>query len=372
MRTPWSRGSAATGTASAAPPKDAPVRPGRRRPRLARTPLSSRNPVAVGLVGLLLLALIAAFVYKIDAFTGGTEYTADFTEAAGLDEGDEVRIAGVKVGEVTSISLDGAKVKVAFEIADKTWIGDATTAAIAIRTLLGEKYLALDPLGTSPQDPTRRIPATRTTSPFDVTQAFTGLGETIDALDTDQLAKSFEAISATFADSPPDVRAAATGLSALSRTVSARDTQLAELLAGSRQLSKSLADKKSSFELLLEDGSALLGELQARRDAIHLLLTGARDLGTQLTGLVEDNHRQLGPTLASLSRVTGVLARNRDSLDRTLALAGPYYRLVGNTLGNGRWLDTYVCGLVPRSYLPAGTPPATGCMPPTPKGGGAR
>ncbi|QGV77628.1 MCE family protein [Streptomyces ficellus] len=344
------------------------------RPRLPRpVPVRERNPVTVGVAGLLLLALIALGAYQADALAGGTTaYTADFTEAAGLDEGDEVRVAGVKVGEVTGIGLDGGKVRVGFEVDEATWIGDSSTAAIAIKTLLGEKYLAVDPLGTRAQDPADRIPATRTTSPYDVTQALTGLGDTIDALDTRALAKSFQAISATFADSPPDVRSAATGLSALSRSVSSRDAQLAELLKGSRQLTQTLAGKKSHIQTLLEDGGLLLGELQARRDAIHQLLTGARNLGTQLTGLVQDNERQLGPTLAALSRVTGVLVKNRDSLDRTLALAGPYYRLVGNTLGNGRWFDTYVCGLVPRNYLAPGTPPATGCMPPKPTGGGAR
>ncbi|MFF8289784.1 MCE family protein [Streptomyces sp. NPDC016309] len=337
------------------------------------TPVRERDPVTVGVVGLLLLALLALGAWKADALTGGTTtYTADFTEAAGLDEGDEVRVAGVKVGEVTGIALDGAKVRVRFEVDDTTWIGDSTTAAIAIKTLLGAKYLAVDPLGTRPQDPATRIPTARTTSPYDVTQALTGLGDTIDAIDTRQLAESFRAISATFADSPPDVRSAATGLSALSRSVSSRDAQLAELLKGSKRLTHTLAGKNSRFETLLEDGGLLLGELQARRDAIHLLLTGARDLGTQLTGLVQDNKDQLGPTLAALGRVTGVLLKNRDSLDRTLALAGPYYRLVGNTLGNGRWFDTYVCGLVPRTYLTPGTPPATGCMPPRPEGGDAR
>ncbi|RST05760.1 MCE family protein [Streptomyces sp. WAC05374] len=338
-----------------------------------RTPVRERNPVTVGAVGLLLLALLALGTYRIDALTGGTTaYTADFTEAAGLDEGDEVRVAGVKVGAVTEVALDGAKVKVGFEVDDETWIGDSSTAAIAIKTLLGEKYLAVDPLGTSAQDPGDRIPLARTTSPYDVTQALTGLGDTIDALDTRRLAQSFEAISATFADSPPHVRSAATGLSALSASVSSRDAQLAELLKGSARLTKTLEGKKSSVETLLEDGGLLLGELQARRDAIHLLLTGARDLGTQLAGLVRDNDRQLGPTLAALGRVTGVLVKNRENLDRTLALAGPYYRLVGNTLGNGRWFDTYVCGLVPRTYLDPGTPPATGCMPPRPAGGGTR
>jgi len=334
-------------------------------------PIRHRNPVAVGVVGLLLLALIGFGAYRADSLPfigGGTTYSADFTESAGLGEGDEVRIAGVKVGKVTGVSLDGAKVKVTFKVKD-AWIGNASTVGIAIKTLLGEKYLAVDPLGDSPQDPDERITASRTTSPYDVTQAFNGLGETIGEIDTEQLAKSFETISATFKDSPPDVKSAAKGLSALSKTVSERDAQLATLLKGSKQLTKTLANKKSGFETLLDDGNLLLGEIQARRDSIHLLLTGTRDLGTQLTGLVSDNNKQLKPTLKALGRVTEVLKKNRKSLDQVLALAGSYNRLVGNTLGNGRWFDNYVCGVVPKNYLRANTPPATGCMPPKQEGG---
>ncbi|MFF1832627.1 MCE family protein [Streptomyces sp. NPDC058231] len=334
-------------------------------------PVRERNPVAVALVGLFVLALVAVAAYRADALPytgGGTTYNADFTESAGLGDGDEVRIAGVKVGEVTGVALDGDKVKVSFKV-ESAWIGNASTVGIAIKTLLGEKYLAVDPLGNARQDPHERIPASRTTSPYDVTQAFNGLGETIGAIDTRQLAKSFETISATFKDSPPDVKSAADGLSALSRTVSERDAQLATLLKGSKQLTKTLAGKKSSFETLLQDGNLLLGEIQARRDSIHLLLTGTRDLGTQLTGLVADNNKQLKPTLDALGRVTAVLQKNRKSLDKVLSMAGTYNRLVGNTLGNGRWFDNYVCGVVPKNYLPAGTPPATGCMPPKQQGG---
>ncbi|MYY16608.1 MULTISPECIES: MCE family protein [unclassified Streptomyces] len=329
-------------------------------------PVRERNPVAVGVVGLVVLALVGLAAYHADTlpFVGrGTTYSADFTESAGLGTGDEVRIAGVKVGEVTGVSLDGAKVKVDFKVRD-AWIGDSSTVGIAIKTLLGDKYLAVDPLGNAPQNPGRRITASRTTSPYDVTQAFNGLGETIEEIDTAQLAQSFETISQTFKDSPPDVRSAAEGLSALSKTVSERDAQLATLLSGSKQLSRTLATKKSSFETLLEDGNLLLGEIQARRDSIHLLLTGTRDLGTQLTGLVAENDKQLKPTLDSLGRVTTVLVKNRESLDKVLSLAGSYNRLVGNTLGNGRWFDNYVCGVIPKNYLPAGTPPKNDCMPP--------
>ncbi|MFJ4868184.1 MCE family protein [Streptomyces sp. NPDC088757] len=347
-------------------------------PRPLLKPVKERSPVAVAVVGLLLLALLAALAYNVERLPlvgGGTAYSADFTEAAGLDEGDEVRVAGVKVGEVTGVALDGPKVKVTFEVGD-AWVGDRSTAAIAIKTLLGEKYLALDPLGSAPQDPGTRIPQSRTTSPYDVTQAFQDLSGTVDALDTKKLAESFETISDTFKNSPPHVRNAATGLSELSRTVSKRDAELARLLENSKKFTKTLEDRKSSFETLIEDGGSLLGELRKRRDAIRALLKGSRELGTQLGGLVGDNDRQLGPTLKSLGRVTEVLEKNSGKLDRTLALVGPYYRLVGNTLGSGRWFDSYLCGVVPRTYLPEASQPTTGCLPPkqtaTAKGSGER
>ncbi|MCX5232196.1 MCE family protein [Streptomyces sp. NBC_00233] len=337
------------------------------RPRLK--PVKERNPVAVAVAGLLFLALVAALAFNVERLPlvgDDTTYSADFSEAAGLDAGDEVRIAGVKVGKVTEVSLDGAKVKVTFEVGD-AWVGDRSTAAIAIKTLLGEKYLAIDPLGSDRQDPGTRIPQSRTTSPYDVTQAFEDLSGTVDAIDTAQLAKSFETISDTFKNSPPHVRNAATGLSELSKSVSKRDTELARLLANSRKFTKTLENKRSSFETLIEDGGSLLGELQKRRDAIRALLKGSRALGTELSGVVSDNDRQLGPTLKALSRVTGVLEKNSGQLDKTLALIGPYYRLVGNTLGSGRWFDSYLCGVVPRTYLPETSQPTTGCLPPRQK-----
>ena len=376
-------------------------------------PIRQRNPVLVGIVGLVVLAVIAsgAFFWPRLPGVAGTTYTAYFTEAAGLKTGDEVRVAGVRVGEVTAVGLarvtgQDAKaggdatgrdteaggdatgrdataggdapgpdataqrvvVRVRFQVKD-AWVGDASTVAIKIRTLLGAKYLSVDPLGTGRQDPAEPIPTDRTASPFDVTQAFEQLSETVSAIDTEQLAASFRAVAETFRNTPPEVSAALDGLSRLSRTISSRDAQLARLVRSTRQVSDQLQAENSHLAALLRDGNLLLAEVQRRRDAISSLLTGTRQLAEQLTGLVADNSRQLAPALAQLNRVTEVLERNQANLNQALALAGPYYRLVGNTIGNGRWFDAYLCGLVPKNYLPEGTPPDTGCMPPRQGGG---
>ncbi len=329
-------------------------------------PISERNPIAVALAGLAVLAAISALVFfssDLPVIGGGTTYTADFAEAAGLQAGNEVRVAGVKVGRVTGVSLDGNKVAVAFTVKN-AWLGDRTTAAIKIKTLLGEKYLSLDPLGASTQDPGQPIPLPRTTSPYDVTQAFGGFGQQISQIDTSKLAQSLQTLSQAFSGTPRYVRKALTGLASLSSTVASRDAQVTNLLAGTKQLTGTLASEDARFQALLGDGNLLLTMLRQRQAAIHSLLLGTEALATQLSGLVSDDQAKLGPTLAALDQVTTVLQRNQANLAKALALAGPYYRLLGNAVGSGRWFDAYLCGLVPKSYLPPGTGPAHGCKPP--------
>lgn len=341
------------------------------RPRLK--PLRERNPIVVAVIGIVILLVLGTLAYRADRLPvigGGTTYSAYFSEAAGLKEGQEVRVAGVKVGKVTGVSLAGDKVKVTFRVKD-TWVGNQTRAAIMIKTLLGSKYLQIDPVGYRRQNPKEPIPLDRTVAPYDVTTAFQDLGRTFEDLDTAKLAQSLETISTTFEDTPASVRVALRGLSSLSNTIASRDAELARLLAGTKKLSGTLAAQNAQFETLFKDGNLLLGELRRRREAIHALLVGTQRLAQELVGLVNDNRRTLGPTLDSLERVTGVLQRNQKNLDRALEKAAPYVRVVGNSMGNGRWVDGYLCGTVPEEYLENGRwkPTGSACEPPHLTGG---
>jgi phospholipid/cholesterol/gamma-HCH transport system substrate-binding protein len=337
--------------------------------RWSITPIRERNPISVALAGLAILAVVALLTYfsgNLPIIGGGTGYTAYFAEAAGLQPGNEVRIAGVSVGKVTGVSLAGNKVAVTFRVRGE-WIGNQTTAAIEIKTLLGDKYLALDPQGSAPQPPGTPIPLSRTKSPYDVTQAFGGVSQQIGKINTAQLSQSLRTLSAAFATTPPYVRKALSGLAALSASVASRDATVTSLLAGARKVTGTLAREDARFQALLGDGNLLLAELRQRQAAIHELLVSTQALAVQLSGLVSDNQAQLGPALQALDRVTTLLQDDQASLAKALALAGPYYRLLGNTLGNGRWFDVYLCGLVPRSYAPQNIP-AHGCQPPKPGG----
>lgn len=312
------------------------------------TSFQSRNPVPIAITGLVIMALGLVVALNADSLPiigAGTTYAADFSEAAGLKDGDEVRVAGVKVGKVTDVGLDGPQVKVSFRVKD-VWLGDKSQATIKIKTLLGQKYLSLDPLGEKPLDPAATIPKERTVAPYDVLDAFRDLSSTVNQIDTQQLSKSFETLSQTLSGTPQEVKGALNGLSRLSDTIAKRDSQLSQLLSNTRQISQTLADRDAELTKLLTDGNKLLDEIGNREKAISTLLTGSQELSTQLQGLISDNDNQLTPVLGSLDQLTSMLQRNQDALAEGIKRFAPYIRVFTNTVGNGRWFDSYICGLI--------------------------
>jgi phospholipid/cholesterol/gamma-HCH transport system substrate-binding protein len=311
--------------------------------------LKDRDQASVGAVTLVLimLALLVAFnADDLPIIGGGTTYTAEFTESAGLRPGNEVRLAGVKVGDVRSVELTRNEVVVDFRVDDIS-LGDESTVSIEIKTLLGDKYLALASAGATPQRPNDPIPRDRTRTPFDIVPAVGKLADTVDQIDTGQLAKSFAVISDTFANSPKHLRDTLSGLTRLSKTLSTRDDQLKTLLSNTANVSKTVADRDAQLQKLFADASLLLDELSARREAVSTLLSGTTSLAGELSGLVADNQRQLRPALDDLEQVTTILQRNQDNLGQSLHSLAPYVRMFNNVIGNGRWFEGYICGLLP-------------------------
>jgi virulence factor Mce-like protein len=312
-------------------------------------PFRDRNPVTIGAVSLTVIALLVFLAFNAQSLPligGGTSYKAQFTEAAGLKPDDPVRIAGVKVGKVESLALEHGAVTVHFRVKD-AFVGDGSEAAIKIGTVLGAKYVALVPRGQTALDPDTMIPKSRTASPYDVVQAFADLSSTVEQLDTSQLASSFEVLSQTFKDTPAEVRSSLQGLSRLSDTISSRDAQLNTLLSATRKVTQVLADRNGEFTKLILDSNTLLTEVQNRRALIDSILKSTQELSRQLSGLVSDNRAALTPALQQLATVTDILSRNRGALAQTINNLAPFVRVFTNTLGNGRWFDSFVDNLLP-------------------------
>ena len=311
-------------------------------------PFRERNPVPIGAIGIGLIGLLlfGAFnAQNLPIIGSGDAYHAAFTEAGGIRKDDDVRIAGVRVGKVTGMGLEGSHVRVDFKINADAAFGRETGASIRMKTLLGQKYLALDPKGPGQLPTDSEIPLTRTVSSYDIVNAFSDLTTTTERIDTSQLAQSLDVMATEFRDSPAHVKAALSGLSRLSNTIASRDDELRTLLSRANTVSATVASRNDTTAKLIKDADLLLAELQSRREAIHTLFTNTSDLAIQLTGLVRDNRASLKPALDQLTKVLAVLTKHEQDLDKTIARLAPFTRVFANTLGNGRWFDTFVSNL---------------------------
>jgi phospholipid/cholesterol/gamma-HCH transport system substrate-binding protein len=313
-------------------------------------PFRSRNPVIIGAVSLAVIAalILAAFrAQDLPLIGGGDTYYAAFTEAGGLKPNDEVRIAGVRVGKVEKVELAGDHVRATFRVDGGAEFGDETHAAIKVKTMLGAMYLALQPAGGGQLEEGGEIPVERTSSPYNVIDAFSGLAETSAKIDTDQLAESLTTLADLTRNTPEEFKDALDGVSRLSTNIAARDEQINSLLKNLKRVTSVLDDRDQDIIALMKDSDVLFRALVQRREAVHNLLVSTSTLSKELTALVQQSRADLKPALTHLDNVVQVLNKNEDNLDNSLRLMAPFYRVFSNVLGTGPWFDTYIQNLPP-------------------------
>ncbi|HIV59516.1 MAG TPA: MCE family protein [Candidatus Stackebrandtia faecavium] len=318
-----------------------------------RGPRKPRSLKRIGVVTLVIAIAVVIGAFQLDRvvlWASGTTYSAQLRDAAGLEPGMEVRVAGVKVGKISDVELAGLgsqkpHVQVDFRIDSDVDMGAQTSATVRLKTLLGQRFLSIEPKGGGElKDDT--IPMDRTATPLDVVDAVNDLAGTVDEIDSEQLGKALSTLSDTFANTSDEVEDSLNGLTDLSKAISKRDEELGELLEHAKTVTDVMAERDDEFAKLVQDGNVLLTEVKDRKDAIHQLLTSTIALSKELQGLVADQNDQLAPALNKLDKVVQLLKDNQENLEATLTNMGPFIKAFSNVVGNGRWFDSYIDGLL--------------------------
>lgn len=309
-----------------------------------------------GVLGTLFLLAVLALALSGDTVTsllGGRVYRAAFTEAGGLVSGDSVIVSGLPVGKVSAVTLAGDHVEVAFAVSDNAVrIGDRTRASIKAQTALGKKALELVPAGNGSLADNGEIPVTRTSAPYDVTEALSELTQTVSEVDTDRLAAGLNTVSETMSAASAEVRPALDGVRRLSDSIRSRDTELSQLLQHSANVTKLLAARKDQIQTLLKDGGVLLSELNSRGNAIAQLLNRATALSQQVSGLVADNRQRIGPALDQLNGTVKILQDNKASIDDALTQGVSLLRELGSVVASMPGFNVYIPNLAATNLVP--------------------
>ncbi|UGT62642.1 MlaD family protein [Nocardia asteroides] len=162
-----------------------------------------------GITGLCLSALLVTGVGVV--YVRGTDatrtYSADIAQAGSIREGDDVRLAGIPVGEVRSLTLLPDRVRMTFTVDDEVFVGDGTALGVRMLTVVGGYYLALEPAGSEPLGD-RVIPRERVLLPYNLTAVFEAAIAPVRAVDGGLLRQNLATLAGSIDGSPEAVRSA--------------------------------------------------------------------------------------------------------------------------------------------------------------------
>lgn len=315
----------------------------------------NRRSVGIVAVSIILSLCIAAFaVGSLDLLENRYSMSAVFPDASGLKTGSLVRLAGVDVGEVTGLEADreAGQVVVTFEVDDGVVLGPDTTARVALSTLLGGQYVRLGDVTGTPRmadvpEEERRIPISRTSVPFSVTETFNAATEVVDAIDTDAVNDMITEFADITTDSGPRIERLLVALTDVSRAFNQRQTAIRNLLDQSETLTATLADKDQAIVELIDSSNIVLDQIARRRDDLAIILGDGSDAVDRLAQIVTTRRTQLEAILDDLDIATDAVAANQDDVDTILSWSGPTYQQVAAIASHGPYIDVLPTSLGP-------------------------
>lgn len=298
-----------------------------------------------GFIGVVLAVLVIAVGLapeRLTSWATAIRYQAEFADAGGIAAGNDVTVSGIKVGTVSNVALRGPNAVVTFAIDGTVELGSDTTAHVRTGTLLGERVLTLESKGDGTMGPMDVIPVSRTASPYSLTEAVDELTTNTADTDTAALNQSLDTLSATLDQIAPQLNPTFDGLTRLSRALNERDDTLGELLKNGADVTKILSDRSQQVNTLILNANDLVAVLSERRRAIVELLAHTSALAKQMSALIDDNEKDLAPTLDKLNAVTTVLQENRDNIAKALPGLAKFQITLGETIGNGPYYQAYI------------------------------
>lgn len=309
--------------------------------------VSRDQPFRIGIAAFVALGVFGLVVLAISVIPFGAHtYRAELVHTAGLRAGEGVQIAGVEVGDVRNVEVVDDHVVVTFTVDDDIHLGAQTEAAVKVGTLLGTHYLSLSPRGDGDL-PDDTIPLAHTSVPFNLQDVIDEGTQAVDQIDGRLVAKSLSVVADTLRAAGPRLAPAFVGIQRISRVITQREGQVADLLEASRQISDQLSSSTGDLVQLMEQSNLVIDELVRRREAIRDLLHDIASITTSINQIMDDNEARLRPMLHDLDTVVSVLTSRDDQLKAALHSLAVTSRYMANATGDGPFVNLYFPEVLP-------------------------
>ena len=289
------------------------------------------------------------------SFGSTKDYKAEFVDATGVNKGDDVRIAGVKVGTVKDIDIvDRTHALLTFSVAADTPLDKATHATIKYRNLVGQRYVALtDEIGDgSTLKPGSTIPVAQTTPALDLSVLFNGFKPLFQALSPNDInALSYEIVQ-VFQGEGGTLDDLLAHTASLTQTLADRDKVIDSLIDNLNEVLVHVGSRDTQLSQLITTYKTFVHGLDQDKQPILDSLDNISALSAQTSDLVSGIRAPFVEDIKQLRRFAGQVASQREEMDADLQIEPQKLNKIGATATYGSWFNFFMCGMGGSVTLP--------------------
>ncbi|RYC14125.1 MCE family protein [Nocardioides zhouii] len=319
---------------------------------------------SIDLVKLLVFVVVTSLATTVLVVTIGNlsfgdsrDYKAEFTDATGVNKGDDIRVAGVRVGTVDKVEIiDRTRALISFTVAEGTSVNGGTNASIRYRNLVGQRYISLtQEVGDTQRLPSgTTIPVSRTRPALDLTVLFNGFKPLFQALSPDDVNQlSYELIQ-VFQGEGGTLEGLLAHTASVTSTLADRDEVIGDLIDNLSLVLDHVADRDEQLTRLIQSFRTLVGGLKKDRNAILGSLEDVSALSVETASLVDGIREPFVKDIKELRTVAGNIDKNKAELDRALQVLPIKLDKIGRTAIYGSFFNFYLCEFQGRVNLPGG------------------
>jgi phospholipid/cholesterol/gamma-HCH transport system substrate-binding protein len=331
-----------------------------------RAPLTARDlrtlSAAIKLAIFLVVALVVTGgLAMIMGHLGGgdqREYRAIFTSASQLAAGDDVRVAGVSVGEVESVRIHGDdQAEVTFKVDATVPMTTASGAQIRYLNLVGARYLALTQgtAGAPALGAGRTIPASQTQPAINLTELFNGFQPLFQALSPDDVNTLSGNLIKVLQGEGGTVESLLAQTASLTSSLADRDELISSVIGNLTTTLQTVDTHRSQLGELISQLSNWMTDLAGDRTAIGDSVVQIGAMTKSLAGLLTDARPWTKADITQLRRVMTILNKpeNQAVMDETMARLPKTLQAQARIGTHGSWYNYYLCDFDMKLTLPS-------------------
>jgi phospholipid/cholesterol/gamma-HCH transport system substrate-binding protein len=311
---------------------------------------SGRTFVKFGIFAAVMLVLSTSLFFIFGQFRTGAEhsYSATFSDASQLKPGDSVRVAGIRVGTVNSVSLQPDNtVLVEFDADSDVALTGGSKAAVRYLNLVGDRFLELviGPGTSRILPPGSHIPADHTLPALDLDLLLGGLKPVIRGLNPQDINALAAALVQVFQGQGKTLQSLLAKTSSFSNDVANKDQALEKLIDNLNTVVATLAEHGGEFSGAIDRLQHLVTDLSHDRDPIGDAIAALSTGTASVADLLAAARPPLSGTIDQLNRLAPLLDHGKGFLDDALQRAPENYRKLARVGSYGSFVNYYICGV---------------------------